>query len=38
MVYYGQPGPFAPPIEETIVGKVHNLIRQVGCEPSQGKV
>jgi hypothetical protein len=38
MVYYGQPGPFAPPIEETIVGKVHELIRQVGCEPSQGKV
>jgi hypothetical protein len=29
MVYYGQPGPFAPTIEETIIGKVHDLIRRV---------
>ncbi len=29
MVYYGQPGPFAPTIEETIIGKVHDLVRQV---------
>jgi len=29
MVYYGQPGPFAPSIEETIIGKVHDLIGQV---------
>ena len=29
MVYYGHPGPFAPSIEETIIGKVHDLIRQV---------
>jgi hypothetical protein len=29
MVYYGQPGPFAPSIEETIIGKVHDLLAQV---------
>jgi hypothetical protein len=29
MVYYGQPGPFAPSIEETIIGKVHDLVGQV---------
>ena len=29
MVYYGQPGPFAPSIEETIIEKVHDLIAQV---------
>jgi len=29
MVYYGQPGPFAPTIEETIIAKVHDLIHQV---------
>jgi len=29
MVYYGQPGPFAPSVEETIVGKVHDLVGQV---------
>jgi hypothetical protein len=27
MVYYGQPGPFAPTVEETIIGKVHELVR-----------
>ncbi len=32
MVYYGQPGPFAPSIEETIIGKVHDLIAQVRSE------
>ncbi len=32
MVYYGQPGPFAPTIEEAIIGKVHDLIRQVRSE------
>jgi hypothetical protein len=32
MVYYGQPGPFAPSIEETIIGKVHDLIHQVRGE------
>ena len=26
MIFYGQPGPFAPSIEETIIGKVHDLI------------
>ena len=34
MVYYGRPGPFAPTIEETIIGKVHELIRQVGSQTS----
>ena len=34
MVLYGQPGPFAPTIEETIIGKVHDLIRRVRSEPS----
>lgn len=34
MVYYGHPGPFAPSIEETIIGKVHDLIRQVRSESS----
>jgi hypothetical protein len=34
MVYYGQPGPFAPPIEETIIRKVHDLIRRVRSESS----
>lgn len=26
MIYYGQPGPFAPSIEETIIGEVHQAI------------
>jgi hypothetical protein len=26
MIYYGRPGPFAPSVEETIVGKIHELI------------
>ena len=34
MVYYGQPGPFAPTIEETIIGKVHDLLGQVRRESS----
>ena len=34
MVYYGQPGPFAPAIEETIIGKVHDLVHQVHGETS----
>jgi len=34
MVYYGQPGPFAPTIEETIIGKVHDLIGRVRSESS----
>ena len=38
MVYYGQPGPFAPTIEETIIGKVHDLIRQVRSETSRREV
>jgi hypothetical protein len=34
MVFYGQPGPFAPTIEETIIGKVHDLIRRIRGETS----
>jgi hypothetical protein len=32
MIYYGQPGPFAPTVEETIIGKVHDLIQRVRNE------
>ena len=28
MIYYGQPGPFAPMVEETIVRKVHELVQR----------
>jgi len=34
MIYYGQPGPFAPSVEETIIGKVHELVQQVRGESS----
>jgi hypothetical protein len=34
MVYYGQPGPFAPTVEETIIGKVLGLVRQMRSEGS----
>jgi hypothetical protein len=30
MIYYGQPGPFASNVEETIVGKVHEVVNQLG--------
>jgi hypothetical protein len=29
MIYYGLPGPFAPTIEETIIGKVHDLLSAI---------
>jgi Neutral/alkaline non-lysosomal ceramidase, N-terminal len=29
MIYYGQPGPFAPGIEETIIGEVHEVLAKV---------
>jgi hypothetical protein len=28
MLYYGQPGKFAPGVEETIIGKVHELVKK----------
>ncbi len=28
MLYYGQPGPFAPSVEETIIRKVHELVER----------
>lgn len=30
MIYYGQPGPFAPSIEESIIGRVHELVKRLG--------
>ena len=30
MLGYGQPGPFAEPIEEVIAGKVDELVRRTG--------
>ena len=32
MLFYGQPGPWAPSVEETIVTKVHELMKRVGGE------
>lgn len=29
MIYYGQPGPFAPEIEETIIDEVHEVLAKV---------
>jgi hypothetical protein len=29
MIYYGQPGPFAPTIEETIIRQVHEAIAKL---------
>ena len=29
MIYYGRPGPFAPPVEELVHGKVRDLMREV---------
>jgi hypothetical protein len=34
MLYYGQPGPFAPSIEETIIGNVHQMIQRLRSESS----
>jgi hypothetical protein len=33
MIYYGQPGPWAPSVEETIVTKVHQLVERVQGGP-----
>ncbi|MBI3665221.1 MAG: neutral/alkaline non-lysosomal ceramidase N-terminal domain-containing protein [Acidobacteria bacterium] len=30
MIYYGQPGPFAPSVEEMIIGKIHELVKRAG--------
>ena len=35
MIYYGQPGPFAPGIEKTIIGEVHEVL---GGLQAQSKV
>ncbi|MBL8189581.1 MAG: hypothetical protein JNK38_16340, partial [Acidobacteria bacterium] len=34
MIYYDLPGPYTPAIEETIIGKVHELNRQIS-KPSR---
>ena len=35
MIYYDQPGPYKPEIEERIIGKVHELARRVGVKPAK---
>jgi hypothetical protein len=30
MIYYGQPGPFAPDVEERVMGGVKNVMKRVG--------
>jgi hypothetical protein len=32
MIYYGQPTKWAPEVEEEIVGKVHELVNEVGSK------
>lgn len=32
MIYYGQPGPFAPGVEETIIGEVHEVIGKLRAQ------
>lgn len=34
MIYYGQPGPFAPSIEEAIIGEVHQVIGNLRAQPN----
>ena len=29
MIYYGQVGPWAPAVEDTLVGKVHQLVKKL---------
>ena len=33
MIYYGQPGPFAPSVEETIIREVHEVIGSLRKQP-----
>jgi len=33
MIYYGQPGPFEPGVEETIFGGIRSVLKKVGREP-----
>jgi hypothetical protein len=30
MIYYGQPGPFAPEVEEIIFDAIHKVMKRVG--------
>lgn len=30
MIYYGQPGPFSPDVEERVMAKVHDVMKRVG--------
>ncbi|MBE7500918.1 MAG: neutral/alkaline non-lysosomal ceramidase N-terminal domain-containing protein [Verrucomicrobiales bacterium] len=34
MIYYGQPGPFTPAVEETIFAALGRLLEQVGVKPA----
>ena len=35
MIYYGQPGPFAEDVEETIIKTVHQVMKRVGRSPGK---
>lgn len=35
MIYYGQPGPFADTVEETIFSAIHDVLKRVGLQPAQ---
>lgn len=35
MIYYGQPGPFAEDVEETIFGTIRQVMRRVGARPGR---
>jgi hypothetical protein len=34
MIYYGQPGPFAENVEETVFQAIHKVLRSVGAKPA----
>ena len=35
MIYYGQPGPFAEDVEETVMKTVHSVMKRVGRSPGK---
>ena len=37
MIYYGQPGPFAENVEESVFGSVHKVMKQVGAKAAARK-
>jgi hypothetical protein len=34
MIYYGQPGPFAENVEETVFKGIHQVMKKVGAKPA----